>query len=112
MDILDFCKQKLWPLPFSQLPNKQARPGQPLMTHYDAIPDPVMMTHYDAILDPGVMMTQCFRNCFPNLNKNSKNTKTTRHTNCKRPPYGRGLIKPILVSHDSIGSLKLRGRLY
>ena len=56
--ILDFCKQKLWPLRCSQLTK------QPEYSYDDAIPDPVMMTHYyaismshDAVLDP-VMMTQ------------------------------------------------------
>ncbi len=49
--ILDFCKQKLWPLPNSQ---------KKLLTQYgdygDSIPDPVMVTQYDAMLDP-VMLT-------------------------------------------------------
>ncbi len=44
--ILDFCKQKFWPLPCSQS----------LHSYADAIPDPDMMTQYDAILE--AVMTQ------------------------------------------------------
>ncbi len=83
--ILDFCKQKLWPLPCSQLTHW-------LLT-FKSKDEPTVLSFWCWPQNHKSIMMSHQRNRFPNLNNT---TKTTKHTKLKRPlPTGRGLNNKI-----------------